>query len=231
MKVNLKLQRGMSLVELLTAVAVASLMFMAMTNVLTYSIKSLRILQKRIDMAQQARLVLERMTRELASSFHPYGMYGETGARTPKPWLIVRAAATGGEEISFSPNLYQTYEFDEQSPKAPKSDITEIHYHVVTVSGQTHLYRRNHEGTLATIGVDPWTGGNDVMVAQNVRSLDFTVWDKDGASNGTYSYTGGELLFPSRVRVKITFYDPENYVDDMPFVADVSVMRNTVAGP
>lgn len=225
-------QRGLSLVELLTAVAVASIMFLAMMQVIYNGSKALNVLRNRMAMTQQARLVLERMTREIASAFHPYGMYPETGTRTPKPWLIVQAAGVGGEEISFTGNLYQTDEFT--SGTSRRGDLTEIHYHVVSASGNTHLYRRQEEERLATIAANYWTGGTDVMIGQYVRSLDFTVWDKDGlpaAGNSTYSYTGTELGFPSRVRIKVTFYDPDGVVDDQTFAVDVSTMRNTTTFP
>jgi len=229
---DLDSRRGMSLIELLVAVAISSLMFMAMMQVIYNGTKSLSVLKKRIEMAQQARVVLTRMTREIASAFHPYGMYGETSARTPKPWLVIQAAGVGGEEISFTGNLHQKDEFTSGATR--NGDLTEIHYHVVSSGGQTYLYRRQEEGRLSAIATSYWTGGVDVMIAQNVRSLDFTAWDKDGnpaGGSGTYSYTGTELGFPSRIRIKVTFYDPDNMVDDHTFAVDVSTMRNNATYP
>lgn len=227
-------QRGLSLLELLVAVAIASIMFLSMMQLITNASKSLNVLKKRIDMTQQARLVLERMTRELATAFHPYGMYPETSTRTPFPWLEIRNAGVGGKEISFVGMVHQLYENDEwRSPRNRVGDMVELHYHIVSVSGQTHLYRRiDEDKRLTTAAADKWTGGADVMIAQYVRTLNFEVWNKDGASVAVpFSYTGAELGFPSRVRIKVTFYDKDNVVDDMTFGVDVSTMRNTVTFP
>lgn len=233
-------QVGVSLIELLVAVAIASIMFMAMMQLISNATKALRVLKKRIEMNQIARLALDRMTRELASAFHPYGMYAETGARSPKPWLMVQGTA-GAQEISFVANLHQRKEFDEGSPKAPQGDLTEIHY-LISPSGSStcnsHLYRRQEIGKLSVIGANAWTGpafaGNSgsfqQMLAQNAKKLDIERWDKDGNSTTT-DYTGAELGFPSRVRIKLTLCDPQNVVSDQTYAIDVSVMRNTVSYP
>lgn len=224
---------GMTLVELLVAIAIMGIALPGLMTVMTTAVKNMRTLQKQLDMTQKARIALERMTRELATAFHPYGMYdGNAGTRTDLPWFVVQAAASNGEEISFIAQQYQTNEFT--TPGA--GDLVEIHYYVGVDGSYTHLYRRKEEGTLGTLGggstnsytTSKWAGDDATSIlAEYVNDLQFTVWDRTGTSSSTYNYTGTQTAFPSRIRISIRFYDPDGVAAPVRFAVDVSVMRNS----
>lgn len=219
----------MSLIELMVAISVASLMFLAMTNCLVNGAKALKVLQKRTEMTQQARLVLERMTREIATAFQPHGMSPETDPRTDRPWFKVRSfvsPATAGEELSFTGNFFQLQEFE---PNPGKGDLTEVHYLITGTSPDRNLYRRQEENNLATLDADLWAGGLQQMFAQDVKDLQFKHWNKAGVEQGSnIDYAGAPAEaseWPSKILISVTFTDPDNIVDDMTFSTMVSVMR------
>lgn len=246
---------GMSLIEVLVAIAVAGIALSAVMFLLSQGIKNLKKMEKQLSMTQQARLVLNRMVREIASAFHPYGMYGvipwREGANDYMPWLIARSAASalatgGGKEISFVASLYQKNEL-ELPPEM--GDLCEMHYYLAgsaTSASPRHLYRRKDLGVLgvaqsATIDpsdgtnilIDKWASGAGAEppapLGFYVKDLDFKVYDRTGILATlpfTYDASSAATGFPSRIRIFVTFYDPDAVVPDMTFATDVSVMRN-----
>lgn len=245
---------GMSLVELLVAVVIGTIALSSVMSLLTSGLKTLRAVEKQLAMSQQARLVMNRMVREIASGFHPYGLYTFIPYRETSgylPWLIIRNASSalatgGGKEMSYVASLYQKNELE---PEPANGDLCEIHYYLAGAATQAsprHLYRRKDMGVLGVTaaGTDP-TDGPNIKVDQwasnagadvptpigfNVRNLDFKVWDNAGLAVALpFTYDGTNANgYPSRIRIFVTFYDPDvpPSVSDMTFATDVSTMRN-----
>lgn len=247
-------QSGMSLIEVLVAITISGIALSSVMFLLSAGIKNMRKMEKQLGMTQQARLVLNRMVREIASAFHPYGMYGyipyREGTNDYMPWMIVRTAAStlatgGGKEMSFVASLYQKNEL-EAPPEM--GDLCEIHYYLAgsaTSASPRHLYRRKDLGVLgvASAGTDASDGTNiltdkwanqagaesPTVLGFYVKNLDFKVYDRTGILATlpfTYDASSAATGFPSRLRIFVTFYDPDAVVPDMTFATDVSVMRN-----
>lgn len=232
-------ERGFSLVELLVAIAISSIIFMAMMDLLTQGAKMFRGIDKRLEMAQSGRLAMERMTRELGSGFHlGPGLVNPSPATRARPWLIIQNAS---DRLSFVAQTYADYELVAAPAATPavdstRGDLVEIRYAVKAAAGVTHLYYGREEGSgaagtvqLNAAATDKWSGGTEQILAQNVKDIVFTAYNTAGTAIGDWNYTGsdGEANggYPGKIRIDLTMYDPDGEVDDMVLSTFVSTYR------
>lgn len=260
---NFSAQKGMTLVELLVAIAISAVAIGAVLNMLTVSLKSLRNLKYQLEVTQQSRMAFERMTREISAAFRPVGLFPTITYRTGAgylPWLIVQnTASTGadpvpasgvGEELSLIVSMYQGTEaaspvtsYGEYEPEPAVGDLTEVHYYLsgsATSASPRHLYRRQDVGVLGVSATasgtsdgpnllsDKWDGTLSAEpLAFYVKDMDFHVYKTDGTNVDDYSNLGTSTEeLPKRIRIKLTFYDPDFRASDMTLAADVSVRRD-----
>ena len=146
------------------------------------------------------------------------------------------------------------YQRNEIEPEPSSGDLTEIHYYLkgaATSSDPRKLMRRKECGVLSVwtganggldgmyIGSDKWSSTFGVGSAAQelaepvgfyVRDLQFKIYNASTPSTAEaipYSYTGDPAaVYPSRVQIVLTLYDPDAIVGDQTFAVNVSTMRN-----
>lgn len=219
------------------AIAVASIVFIAILRILDQGIKMFRGVDKRLQMVQSGRLAMERMTREIASGFHlgPGLINPDPGTTRKRPWLVIDNT---NKKMSFVAQTYADYELvaPPTAPITTRGDLVEIRYMVKTDGSVTHLYYGREEGwgavgvvQLDAAAVDKWSGGTEQILAENVENIVFRAYNPGGTDIGDWTYNGTNAEasggYPGKIRIDLTMYDPDGDVPNVVLSSFVSTYR------
>lgn len=195
---------GFTLIELMVSAALMSLILAAAYVCFSSGIASQKLVEGRVDMAQQARVALGMMTADL------------------------RSAAPLSEELEFlgmdrklgeveADNLdFGTYHYGPR--RSGEGDFCEVSYFLVPeeAPGLYGLWRRRQPG----ITLDPMSGGEREEIARGLRGLRFDYYDGldwydewgdaegRGVAENTLRVRPNLIGMPEAVRITLWF-DPE----------------------
>lgn len=164
-------EAGMSLMEILVAVFLLAMIGIATADVVWRSHRTHQSLQQINDAYHSARVVLDRMARELATAFIAKPLPGPDLSKIPQ--TIFKAK----EESPINQLTFSSFSHIRLVRGAKESD-----QHVVTYYGKPHptkssvyrLFRRSK----TFIDGKPEEGGLAHELLDNVVSLEFKYWDK-----------------------------------------------------
>ena len=155
-------QRGLTLVEVMTAIAVLSLVGLMTFGSVSYSLDSQERSRRLHERYHAGRLTLERLKKELSMSF--VSLHQHEDKRT------VTLFEGDRNKIIFNSLSHQPIQ-----KNTSQSDQVEIEYRLDTVDGEGVIVRRvKHH-----IDSRPGKGGVEEIVAKGVDDLRFEYYDSD----------------------------------------------------
>jgi len=156
--------KGFTLMEILVAVGILSMVSAMVYGSLSVTLRSQRLVMKTQEVYHSGRVALNRMARDLSCAF----LSKHVG-------LMERVTETvfkgGSDEVVFT-YLCHTRVF----PTRPESDQGVVSYFLESGKGKgKNLVRREK----AYIDDRPEREGDELVLAEGVKTLDIEYWDKD----------------------------------------------------
>lgn len=164
-------QAGMSLLEILVAIFLLSMLGVATADVVWRSHRTRTAVQRVNDVYHSARVVLDRMTRELSTAYIAKPLPGPDQSKVPQTIFKAR------DESPIARLTFSSFSHIRMVRNARESD-----QHIVTYYGKPHpkksyvyrLFRR----TKTVIDGKPEEGGLAYELLDNVVRLEFRYWDR-----------------------------------------------------
>lgn len=199
-------QAGMSLMEILVAIFLLSMIGLATADTVWRSHRTRQTLQRINDVYHSARVVMDRMARELATAYIAKPLPGPDQSKIPQ--TIFKAK----DESPVNRLTFSSFSHIRIVRNAKESD-----QNVVTYYGKPHpkksgvyrLFRRSK----TVIDGKPEEGGRAFEMLDNLVSLEFKYWDKRKTDwqkdwDTTRIEYGNRL--PPMVQIKMVVRDRKN---------------------
>jgi general secretion pathway protein J len=157
--------RGMTLIEVLVAVAIMSMISIALYGAFESLSRGKKTEAMRTDRSRQGREAMSRIVREVSSAF--LSLHAPlTSSQLSRRTVFVAERGSSGDRLDFASFAHRRLERD-----LPESDQAEIAYFVARdpeVEGKLDLVRREQ----TPIDLEPRTGGNTQVMAEDVEAFE-----------------------------------------------------------
>lgn len=198
--------KGFTLLEVLVSVAIMAIVLTAIYGAYTSNIETVQIARQSGLVNQTARIILDRMSRDLESAF--ISAPAEPGSgETPKTGLLGQ-----DQEIDGRPADRLDFTSLSHVPLGKtglRTDLCEIGYHLEADTEEEGLiiYRRDH----AILDQDVTEGGHPLELSRMIWGLDIAYQDQEGEEFDTWdSFEGTHKdVLPSLVRITLTVKDQQ----------------------
>ncbi len=164
-------QAGMSLLEILVAIFLLAMIGLATADTVWRSHRTRQSLKRINDVYHSARVVMDRMARELATAYIAKPLPGPDKSKIPQTIFKAR------EESPINRLTFSSFSHIRIVRNAKESDQSVITYYGKPhpkKSGVYRLFRRNK----TVIDGKPEEGGLAYEMLDNVVKLEFKFWDK-----------------------------------------------------
>ena len=193
---------GLTLIEIMVAIAVFSMVSITIWTATSQTARTRDIVNAVHDRSHQVRAAMEMLKRDLESAF----LSRHVGQNEPSHETVFLGRDHGDEDrIDFASFTHQRRYFN-----AKESDQCEISYFIADdkeISGQKNLIRRESP----ILDLEPLEGGQYLTVLENIAAFDLTYFDyemSDWQDNwDTTDETAEQDLLPPQVRIKMVIYD------------------------
>ena len=193
--------KGLTLLEILVSITILGIIMAAIYAAYTSNVEAIQIGRQSAQVSQTARIVLDRMSKDLESAF--------IGAHLPEKRPELGMIAEDGE-IDEKP--VDTLDFTTLTHLTVRegglqTDLCEIGYYLEEdqEDGGFILYRRDD----GIVDDDFTSGGETHELARMVTGLDITFQDSQGEEFDNWNTLEGEGkdTLPSLVRIRLTLKD------------------------
>ncbi|MCL2314561.1 MAG: prepilin-type N-terminal cleavage/methylation domain-containing protein [Proteobacteria bacterium] len=192
------MKKGLTLIELMIAIALMSLMSLAIGSAFSAIVNSSEILEEDAENARSLRVAFSRLCRELSSSF------------VSDRYDIRRYQDAYGRPTNFVGTkdrlLFTTFAHQRLYQNAKESDQVLVEYHLQNSKnypGQKDIVRR--QKTVLSERIDE--GGTERLFLENVERLAFSYWDvsqKDWIDEWDTRKPERKSSLPPRVKIAVT---------------------------
>jgi len=195
--------RGLTLLEILVSVAIISVVMGIIYGAYTSNVEIIKTTRGSSQVYQTARIVMDRMSRDLESAFIGAGSSEEL---IRPGFLCINQEMDGrpADRLNFAALTYFS-----PRPNSPGTDLCEIGYYLEEDEerGGLILYRRSQIG----VDDDLASGGVAVVFSKNVVGLDLTFQDGEGETFESWDSFEGEQKgrLPSLVIIKLLIAEPQ----------------------
>lgn len=195
---------GFTLLEVVVAVAILAVVLSVLYRAYTSNLEAVRIARNSAEVSQSARIVLERMRRDLESAFpaapHEATPAAALGFRLSDDRLKDRPA----DRLDFTALSHLSFSAAENP-----LDLCEVGYHLE--EGQAGegmiLYRRDSP----SVDGDFASGGVVMELARRVAELEIGAADADGRMHASWPAPGLDPReLPRRITIRIVFSEDED---------------------
>ena len=195
--------RGITLLEILVSVSILAVVMGIIYGSYTSNVDAIQTARGSGMAYQTARIILDRMGRDLESAFIPKG---PLQGPLRMGFLCVDKEMEGrpADQLDFTALTYFSL-----NPTGPITDLCEIGYYLKEneVGDGLILQRRCQMGP----DEDPVSGGEERKFSEMVVGLDFTFHDAEGNIHESWNSLEGEQQerLPSLVVIRLTITDPQ----------------------
>jgi len=190
--------KGFTIVEILVAVTILSVILTIIYGAFASSAKSIIICRKRSDIYQIARLSLHRMAEDISCAFPP---------KDPNPQNIQIGFIGEDEELDGMPSdrldfISTSHLKSGQGLRNP--GLYEIGYHIdIDPDTDEHiLFRREDD----SIDDEIQKGGIALELAERIKGLDFKYYDEEGEEADEW-YSDDKKSLPRMVKIVLSLED------------------------
>ena len=195
-------QRGLTLIEVMVAVGVLSMVSMTIWAATSQTARTRDIVEQSHDRLHQVRIAFDLLARDLSSAF--LSMHRATVEPTHDPVFIGRDGG-GEDQIDFAAFTHQRRYLD-----VNESDQCEVGYFLADdpeISGQLNLVRRESP----ILDLEPLEGGQLLVLIEDVEEFnleyfDFAMNEWQDEWDTTEILEEGSVL-PHQVRVRLVVND------------------------
>lgn len=198
--------KGFTLLEVLVSVAIMAIIMAAIYGAYTSNLETIRIARQNGLVNQTARIILDRMSRDLESAFMT-APAAPGSEEKPRTGLLGR-----DQEIDGRPADRLDFTSLSHVPVGKtglRTDLCEIGYHLEEDSEEEGLiiYRRDQ----AVPDQDITAGGQPLELSGMIRGLNVTFQDQEGEDFDTWDTFEGvhKDVLPSLVTVTLTVMDQQ----------------------
>ena len=194
-----RLARGFTLVELLVAIVVLSLISVLIYNAFASMKRSREGIERVDDRYREGRLAMARMTRELQSAFISLHAPINTALLVQKT-AFIGSTGTPADRLDF--DSFSNRRMDRNSHVSDQCELSYFGSSNPELSGVTDLARR----ISTTLDLDPKKGGRVEVLATDIDLFDLQYLDPLSGNwvdtwDTTQSITGQPARLPVQVRI------------------------------
>lgn len=181
----MKFRRGLTLVDLMIALAVMAIVFTALYSVFAFQSKTLEAAQEGSELFGQGLVIMDRLTRDIQGAWLP-----ATGVKSGVSYRFKgekdRIDLAGTARIS--------------PRRHTGSELAETGYRLAEQEGDglLVLLRRQDD----TVDEDPLSGGREFIVCKNISEFEFVYLSADGVESDSWSSEYATEL-PRAVRIRM----------------------------
>jgi len=199
---------GFTLLEILLAIFIFSIIMITLFGAFSMVVSSADIIDKNIAANEMAKSCLIRMTDDLQSIYvTPDIRYSKPEFNSePDPYRVVgEIVTTQGKDL---PKLRFTSSAHIPFGKGVSFGVAEIVYYVSETEENRIMLRRSDQINLDTPSE---TDGTDPVLCEDIKSLKFTYYDKEGTGHESWDSETAEFKYETPSAIEILLETGDEY--------------------
>ncbi|HUT78107.1 MAG TPA: type II secretion system protein GspJ [Polyangia bacterium] len=222
--------RGMTLIEVMVAMAVMSMVAVTIWTATSQTARTRDIVEASHDRLHQVRIAFDMLSRDLSSAF--LSMHRAT-LEPVRDTVFIGTDHGTEDRLDFAAFAHQRRYLD-----VKESDQCEVGWFVAAdgeVSGRYNLVRRSSP----IIDLEPLEGGQNLVLVQDVVEFDLEYFDLQmnewQDEWDTTEFTGEQLRLPHQVRIRLVVNDrngrPVTYASQVGVPMRTPIWNKTFTNP